>query len=155
MKGVSTIKCIDVSIIYSQNGNVDSVKALAHNTLLAMTENWRKFLDKRGISGAILADLSKAFDCILHDLLIAKLAAYGLDCQSLKIIDSFLFNRQQRTKINNAFSRYSKIIYEDPQGSILDPLLFNIYTQEVYFFRRNYFKTATLLYLTVEVVKGR
>ena len=71
-----------------------------------------------GISGAILTDLSKAFDCILHELLIAKLAAYGFDYQSLRIMESFLSNKQQRTKINNAFSRYSEIIYGVPQASI-------------------------------------
>ena len=87
--------------------------------LLVMTEKWRKCLDKGSISGAILTDLSKAFDCILHDLLIAKLAAYGFDYQSLRIIESFLSNRHQRTKFNNAFSRYSEIIYGVPQGSPL------------------------------------
>ena len=71
-----------------------------------MTEKWRKCLDKGVISGAILTDLSKVFDCIFHDLLIAKLFAYGFDYQSLRIMESFLSNRQQRTKIN-AFSRYS------------------------------------------------
>ena len=90
-------------------------------------------MDKGGISGAILTDLSKAFDCILHDLLIAKLAAYGFDYQSLRIMESFLSNRQQRTKINDAFSRYSEIIYEVPQGSILGPSLFNICLCEIFF----------------------
>ena len=60
-----------------------------------MTEKWRKCLRKRGISGAILTDLSKAFDCFLHDLLIAKLATYGFDYQSLRIMEGFLSNRQQ------------------------------------------------------------
>ena len=98
-----------------------------------MKEKWRKCLDKGGISRAILTDLSKAFDCILHDLLIAKLAAYGFDYQSLRIMESFLSNRQQRTKINNAFSRYSEIIYGVPQGSILGPLLFNVYICDIFF----------------------
>ena len=100
--------------------------------LLVMTEKWRKCLDKGGISGAILTDLSKAFDCILH-LLIAKLAAYGFDYQSLRIMESFLSDRQQRKKINNAFSRYSEIIYGVPQGSILSPLLFNVYICDIFF----------------------
>ena len=77
--------------------------------LLVMTEKWRKYLDKVDISGTILTDLSKTFDFILHDLLIAKLAAYGFDYQPPRIMESFLSNRQQRTKINNAFSSYSKM----------------------------------------------
>ena len=86
-------------------------------------EKWRKCLNKGCISGAILTDLSKAFDCILHDLSIAKLAAYDFDYQSLRIMESFLSNRQQRTKINNAFSRHCEIIYGVPQGPIFGPLL--------------------------------
>ena len=101
--------------------------------LLVLTEKWQKCLDKRGISGDILTDLSKVFDCILNDLLIAKLAAYGFDYQSFKIIESFLSNRQQGTKINNVFSRYSEIIYEVLQRSILGPLLFNIYISDIFF----------------------
>ena len=81
----------------------------------------------------ILTDLSEAFDGILHDLLIAKFATYGFDYQSLRIIESFLSNRQQRTKINNSLSRYSEIIHVVPQWSILDPLLFNIYICDIFF----------------------
>ena len=79
-----------------------------------MTVKWRGRLDKWGISGATLTDFSKAFGGILGNLLITKLAAYGFDYQSLRLIESFLSNRQQRTKINNAFSRYSEITYEVP-----------------------------------------
>ena len=98
--------------------------------LFVMTEKWQKCLSK---NGAILTDLLKVFDCISKDLLIAKLAAYGFDHQSLRIMESFLSNRQQRTKINDAFSRYSEIIYEVPQGSILGPSLFNICLCEIFF----------------------
>ena len=90
-------------------------------------------MDKGFIKGAIFKDLSKAFDCTLHELLIAKLVANGCDNHSLKIMESFLSNRPQRTKINNVFSRYSEIIYGVPQGSILDPLLFNIYICDIFF----------------------
>ena len=76
-----------------------------------MTKKWSKCLDKAGISGATLTDLSKSFHCILHDLLIAKLAACSFDYQSLRVRESFFSNRQQRTKINNVFSHYSEIIY--------------------------------------------
>ena len=90
-------------------------------------------MEKEGISGAILTDLSKALDCILHDPLIAKLAAYGFDYQSLRIMEIFLSNRQQRIKINNVFSRYLEIIYGVPQGSILGPLFFNVYICDIFF----------------------
>ena len=82
---------------------------------------------------AILTDLSEAFDGILHDLLIAKFATYGFDYQSLRIMESFHSNRQQKTKINNAFSRYFEIIYGVSQGSILGVLLFNIYICDIFF----------------------
>ena len=83
-----------------------------------MTEKWRKCMDKGSISGAILTDLSKAFDCILHNLLIAKLVAYAFDYQSLRIMDSFLSNRQQRTKINNTVvTLYTK--FHKGQGSLI------------------------------------
>ena len=94
-----------------------------------MTEKWRKCLDKGDISGAILADLSKVFDCIKQDLFIAKPAAYGFDYQSLRIME----NWQQGTKINNAFSCNSEIIYGLLEGSILFPLLFNIYICYIFF----------------------
>ena len=95
-----------------------------------MTGKWWECLDKGCIRGATLIDLSKVFDCILH-LLIAKLATYGFDYQSLRIMKICLSNRQQRTNMNNAFSRYSEIIYEVPQGSILGPLPFSIYNYNI------------------------
>ena len=83
--------------------------------LLMMTEKWHQCLDKGGgggggISGTLVTDISKAFDCLLHDLLIAKLAAYGFDYDSLVFIQSYLSERQQRTKVNNASSTYSDIL---------------------------------------------
>ena len=81
----------------------------------------------------MLTDLSKAFDCILHDLLIAKLAAYGFDYNSLQMLQSYLSNRKQRTKINDAYSKFCEILFEVPQGSILGPLLFNIYICDMFY----------------------
>ena len=85
------------------------------------------------ISGPILPDLSKAFDCNLHNLLIAILTVYGFDYQSLRIVESFLSNRQQETNNNNAFSCYSEVICGAPQGSIMGSLLFSIYICDVFF----------------------
>ena len=102
--------------------------------LIIMLEKWRKALDKRNLAGALLTDLSKAFDCINHELLIAKLEAYGFDHASLAFIFSYLLDRKQRTKVNNSFSIWSDIKSGIPQGSILGPLLFNIYLNDIFFF---------------------
>ena len=82
--------------------------------------------------GILLTDLSKAFDCISHDLLIAKLKAYGFSYKSLSLIKNYLSNRYQRTKINNTFSMWLEILYGVPQGFILGPLLFNIYICDIF-----------------------
>ena len=77
--------------------------------LLSLIERWKNTLDQNGYGGAILMDLSKAFDTIIHDLLIAKLDAYGFDTASLKLIRSCLTNRFRRTKVNTSFSSWSKL----------------------------------------------
>ena len=65
-------------------------------------------------------------DCIPHDLVIAKLAAYSLDTNALKLIYNYLSNRKQRVKVNSAYSIWKDIFYGVPQVSILGPLLFNV-----------------------------
>ena len=68
------------------------------HSLLAMIEKWRETLDKGGSCGALLMDLSKAFDCLKHDLLIAKLNSYGFTYDSLKLINSYLLERNIEQK---------------------------------------------------------
>ena len=91
-----------------------------------MVEKWKKVLDKSGLGGALLPDLFKAFDYIKHDLLIAKLAAYGFDSHSLSFVFSYLNDRKQKIKIHNSYSPYTHMACGVPQGSILGPLLLNI-----------------------------
>ena len=86
-----------------------------------------KTVDNGGVFGALLTDLSKAFDCIPHDLIIAKLEAYGFLIDALKLIHDYLSNRKQRIKVNDAYSSWKDIFYGATQGSILGPLLFNIH----------------------------
>ena len=97
------------------------------NTLLALTENFKKAVREHQSAGAILMDLSKAFDCMPHKLLIAKFKAYGLEDLSIQLVTSYLEGRKQRVRVGNERSEWSDIIKGVPQGSILGPIFFNIF----------------------------
>ena len=68
--------------------------------LISMIEKWRKSVDKGKTFASLLTDLSKAFDCFPHDLIIAKLNAYGFGLSAIRLMQSYLSNKKQRTKIN-------------------------------------------------------
>ena len=82
----------------------------------------------------MLTDLSKAFNCLPHELLIAKLHAYGVAVPSLKLLHSYLTKRKQRVKLNGTYISWSEILFGAPQGSILGPLLFNIFLCDLFQF---------------------
>ena len=100
----------------------------------SLTEEWRKKLDNNFVVGAVLTDLSKAFGCIPHDLIIAKLSAYNFSDEALSYIYSYLANRRQCVRINNTHSQLETIISGAAQGSILGPILFNLSINDLFFF---------------------
>ena len=94
------------------------------HVFLRLIEEWKTNLDYKFVESAVLMDLSKAFDCIPHDLSIVKLAAYGFEEETLLYIYSYLENRKQCVKTNNINSNSQTITSGVLQGSIVGPILF-------------------------------
>ena len=94
------------------------------HVLLNFLQSCKNSIDNKGLAGAVFMDLSKAFDCVNHGLLLAKLSAYGLNLDALQLIKSYLTNRKQRVKINSSYSKWEKV--KNRSASRVGPRAFTI-----------------------------
>ena len=157
----------NILIKSSLNFNAVFVKDLACSSpklSLIHYKNRKESLNQGGYYGALLIELAKAFDRMMHDLLIMKLQTYGFDNDFLNFICSYLLGRKQRTKIKLSFSTWLNIEHGVLQGSTLGPLLFNINTLDMFFEQQDvnfatyaddntpYFLIKTMKYFSVSFI---
>ena len=102
------------------------------HSLIVLLERW-----KEGVDQGHVFDLSKAFDCLSHNLLIAKFNAYGFDNKAVRFVYDYLASRKQRSKISDTYNSGKEILSGVPQGSILGPILFNIDICNLFFIKED------------------